>query len=139
MILQTAAVGPFLKNGYLAGCERTQQAVIIDPGDEVEDLLAAAQRAGLTIGKILLTHAHVDHVSGVAAAKRQLGAPIYLHRDDQFLYDDAAAHGTMFGLRVEQPPPVDIYYEGSGPIVFGDYDVFVHHTPGHCPGGVWMS
>jgi glyoxylase-like metal-dependent hydrolase (beta-lactamase superfamily II) len=45
----------------------------------------------------------------------------------------------MFGLRVEPPPPIDVFYEGTGPIAFGDYDVFVHHTPGHCPGGVCLQ
>jgi hydroxyacylglutathione hydrolase len=93
----------------------------------------------LRISAILLTHAHVDHVTGVAAAKRALQVPIYLHRDDLFLYNQAAEHGTMFGLRVEPPPPVDTFYEGTDPVMFGDYDVHVHHTPGHCPGGVCLQ
>jgi glyoxylase-like metal-dependent hydrolase (beta-lactamase superfamily II) len=88
---------------------------------------------------ILLTHGHVDHVSGIARVKRAMNVPVYLHRDDVFLYDQAAAHGRMFGLDVEQPPPVDIFYDGKGPIAVGEYDVFVHHTPGHCPGGVCLQ
>lgn len=139
MILYSAAAPPFHKNGYLVGCERTRDAVLIDPGDEVEDLLRLVDRERLRVVAILLTHAHVDHVSGVAEAKRRLGAPIHLHHDDQFLYDQAEAHGRMFGMSIEQPPPVDVYYEGSGPLTFGDYDVFVHHTPGHCPGGVCLQ
>lgn len=139
MILESAAVGPFFKNGFVVGCERTRDAVLIDPGDEVDQLLAFAQRENLRIVAIPLTHAHVDHVSGVARAKRALGAPIYLHRDDLFLYDAAASHGRMFGLTVEQPPPVDVFYDGPGPLTFGDYDLVVHHTPGHCPGGVCLQ
>ena len=139
MILQSAAVGPFFKNGYVVGCERTRQAVFIDPGDEVDQLLDYIRAEGLTVAHILLTHAHVDHVSGVAEAKRALGAPIYLHKDDLFLYDNAVRTGMMFGLTVEQPPPVDIFYEGEGPITFGDYSVRVIHTPGHCPGGVCLA
>lgn len=139
MILETAAAGPFFKNGFVAACERTREAVLIDPGDEVADLLRVVERERLQARAILLTHAHVDHVTGVAAARRALGVPIYLHRDDLFLYEQAVAHGQLFGLRVEAPPPVDVFYEPPGPIAFGDYDVFVHHTPGHCPGGVCLQ
>jgi hydroxyacylglutathione hydrolase len=139
MIIETAAVGPFHKNGYVIACEKTREAMYIDPGDEVEQLLGYFQRERLIPRAILLTHAHVDHVSGVGRAKRALGVPIHLHRDDLFLYDDAAAHGALFGLTVEQPPPVDVFYDGHGPYRFGDYDVRVHHTPGHCPGGVCLQ
>ena len=139
MILESAAVGPFFKNGYVAGCERTKQAVYIDPGDEVEQLLAFIAAEQLNVAYILLTHAHVDHVSGVAEAKRTLGVPIYLHKDDLFLYQNAVRTGMMFGLTVEEPPPVDRYYGGEGPITFGDYEVRVVHTPGHCPGGVCLA
>ena len=139
MILESAAVAPFFKNGYVLACEDTKEAVFIDPGDEVEELLAFIARERLTMKAILLTHAHVDHVSGVGRAKRVLNVPIHLHRDDLFLYDQAVAHGRMFGLHVEQPPPVDVFYEGEGPYGFGGYDVFVHHTPGHCPGGVCLQ
>ena len=139
MILESAAVGPFFKNGYVVGCERTRRAVYIDPGDEVDQLLSFIAAEQLTVDFILLTHAHVDHVSGVAEAKRTLGAPIYLHKDDLSLYQNAVRTGMMFGLTVEEPPPVDRYYEGEGPIAFGDYRVRVVHTPGHCPGGVCLA
>ena len=139
MIVETAAAGAFMKNGYVLGCERTKMAVYIDPGDEVEQLLGFIAEQGLLVSHILLTHAHVDHVSGVAEAKRRLGAPIHLHRADQALYDNAASQGAMFGIQVEQPPAVDRYYEGLGPITFGDYAVAVHHTPGHAPGGVCLA
>ncbi len=139
MILETRAVEPFFKNGYLAACEETREAVLIDPGDEVDDLLALVRAHRLDVTAILLTHAHVDHVSGVARAARALGAPVCLHRDDQFLYDAAVQHGTMFGLRIEAPPPVDRYYEPHDRLTFGRYEVRVHHTPGHCPGGVCLQ
>jgi glyoxylase-like metal-dependent hydrolase (beta-lactamase superfamily II) len=139
MILESAAVGPFFKNGYVVGCENTRKAVFIDPGDEVEQLLAFIAAEKLDVTHILLTHAHVDHVSGVAEAKRALGVPIHLHKDDLFLYKNAVPHGMMFGLTVEEPPPIDVFYEGEGPIAFGDYSVRVVHTPGHCPGGVCLA
>jgi len=139
MILESAAVGPFFKNGYVVGCERTKQAIYIDPGDEVDQLLASIAAQDLQVTHILLTHAHVDHVSGVAEAKRVLGAPIFLHQDDLFIYQNAVRTGMMFGLTVEEPPPVDRYYEADTVITFGDYEVRVLHTPGHCPGGVCLA
>lgn len=140
MIRHTAAVPPFMKNGEVLACERTREAVVLDPGDEVDDLLGFIARERLQAKAILLTHAHVDHVSGVGAAKTTLQVPVWLHRDDQPLYERAAAQGAMFGLAVSQPPPVDHYYDGDGVWGrFGDYEVSVHHTPGHCPGGVCLA
>lgn len=139
MILEQAAAPPFMKNGFVLGCPRTKEGVIIDPGDDVDELIASARRHGLRIVSILLTHAHLDHVTGVGAARKAFGAPVYLHRDDQFLYDAAPQQGAMFGIRVEQPPPVDHHYIDGAPLTFGDFTVNVHHTPGHCPGGVCLE
>jgi glyoxylase-like metal-dependent hydrolase (beta-lactamase superfamily II) len=138
MILETRAVPPFLKNGFVVGCDRTREAVLIDPGDEAGDLLAAVRALDVHVRYVLLTHAHVDHVTGVAAVKETLGAPVCLHRDDLFLYEMAVEQGALFGLAVRRPPPVDVYYDMS-PIAFGDQEVRVHHTPGHCPGGVCLQ
>jgi glyoxylase-like metal-dependent hydrolase (beta-lactamase superfamily II) len=139
MIVETQAVGPFFKNGFVVGCEDSKDAVLIDPGDEVGSLLAFADGAGLAIRHILLTHAHVDHITGVAAAKRALNVPIYLHRDDLFLYQRVLEMGAMFGLAVEAQPPVDVFYTPSQVIAFGGCEARVHHTPGHCPGGVCLQ
>ncbi len=138
MLLEVRAVGPFYKNGFVVGCERPREAILIDPGDEVDELLGAVRDLDADVRYVLLTHAHVDHVTGVAAAKDAFGVPVYLHKDDLFLYERAVEQGAMFGFKVRQPPPVDAFYDGS-PISFGDYDVRVHHTPGHCPGGVCLQ
>ena len=139
MIVESQAVGPFFKNGFVVGCEDTRDAVLIDPGDEVASLLAFAERNALVIRHILLTHAHVDHITGVAAAKRVLNVPIHLHKDDLFLYDRAVEMGAMFGLKVEPQPPIDRFYEPAQVIPFGTFEARVHHTPGHCPGGVCLQ
>lgn len=138
MILETRAVPPFFKNGYVVGCERTREAVLIDPGDEADELVTAARAHALHVKYILLTHAHVDHVTGVGPAKDAFGAPVYLHRDDLPLYERTVQQAQMFGFEVEPPPPVDAFY-GAGPLRFGDYEVRVYHTPGHCPGGVCLQ
>ncbi|HET7699203.1 MAG TPA: MBL fold metallo-hydrolase [Vicinamibacterales bacterium] len=139
MIVERRAAEPFYKNGFVLGCEDTREGVVIDPGDEVEALLAAAAHHRLSIVGILLTHAHLDHVTGVGAAKRALDVPVWLHRDDNFLYEQVVEQGRMFGLRVEPQPPVDRFYDGEGPLRFGRYRVRVLHTPGHCPGGVCLA
>ena len=139
MILEVRAVEPFFKNGFVVGCEDTHEGVLIDPGDDVDLLLEAAREHRLTITSILLTHAHLDHVTGVGRAKAALGVPVWLHRDDNFLYERAVEQGQMFGIRVEPQPPVDHFYDGEGPLTFGRYEVRVLHTPGHCPGGVCLA
>jgi hydroxyacylglutathione hydrolase len=139
MIVHVETGGPFMQNGFVVGCEATREAVIVDPGDTVGQLLAFAERESLSIRHILLTHAHIDHVTGVAAAKRALGAPIYLHRDDLFLYDDVVQHGLMFGLHVDPQPPIDVFYTAGQLIPFGECEARPYHTPGHCPGGVCLQ
>ena len=138
MIVEVRAVAPFYKNGFVVACGRTREAVVIDPGDEVDQLLGAVRDLDVEVQAILLTHAHVDHITGVAGAKEAFDVPVHLHRDDQFLYDMAVQQGAMFGFKVRQPPPVDTYYDSTA-ISFGDYQVRVHHTPGHCPGGVCLE
>ena len=138
MILEVRAVPPFYKNGFVVGCERTHEAVVIDPGDEADELLGAVRDHGLDVVHILLTHAHIDHVTGVGLVKEALDAPVYLHKDDLPLYEHTVQQGQMFGFTVQQPPPVDVFYDLS-PIHVGDYEVRVHHTPGHCPGGVCLQ
>jgi hydroxyacylglutathione hydrolase len=139
MIIETRAAPPFFKNGFVLGCEETREGVLIDPGDDVEELLEAVRLHGLTIRYILLTHAHLDHVTGVAAAKQALGVPVGLHRDDNFLYEAVVQQGQMFGLIVAPQPRIDFFYDGPGPWRFGRHAAWVHHTPGHCPGGVCLA
>jgi glyoxylase-like metal-dependent hydrolase (beta-lactamase superfamily II) len=139
IIIESQAVAPFFKNGFVVACPQTGDAVLIDPGDEVPALLAYAERHRLRITSILLTHAHVDHITGVPAAKRALGVPIYLHRDDLFLYEAALTQAARFGIQSEPMPPVDEYYTSGQAIAFGRCEARPHHTPGHCPGGVCLQ
>lgn len=138
LIIESHAVPPFHKNGFLVACADSRDAILIDPGDEVDGLLRLADAKRLSIGLILLTHAHVDHVSGVALAKRATGARIGVHREDLFLYNAAVEQGRMFGYRLEAPPEPDFDLAEGGPIRFGACEVHVHHTPGHSPGGVCL-
>ncbi len=139
MHVWTTSAPPFYKNGFIVACERTREAIVIDPGDDVVDQLAVVKREGVNVTMILLTHAHLDHVTGVGAAKEELGVEVWLHRDDLFLYEGAAEQGRMFGLNVEPQPPPDRFYTVGERLTFGDYIVDIRHTPGHCPGGVCLA
>jgi glyoxylase-like metal-dependent hydrolase (beta-lactamase superfamily II) len=139
MLIETRAAAPFFKNGYVVACEETREGVLIDPGDEVDELLGVVRAGTLAIRYILLTHAHLDHITGVGKAKAALGAPVGLHRDDEFLYRAVVQQGLAFGIRVDPQPPPDFYYDHAGPWRFGTYGASIYHTPGHCPGGVCIA
>jgi hydroxyacylglutathione hydrolase len=139
MLLEYRAAPPFMENGYVLGCEETREGVIIDPGESIEELLEIVAREKLTITHILLTHAHLDHITGVGRARSATGAPVTLHASDRPLYDAVVQQGMMFGIRVEPQPPVDAFYDLSKTITFGRHEVRVHHTPGHSPGGVCLE
>lgn len=139
IIIEAQAVAPFHKNGFVVACPRTRAGVLIDPGDEVDGLLEFIAREKIGITHILLTHAHVDHVTGVPAARRALGVAIHLHRDDLFLYERAVEQGRLFGIDAEPMPPIDSFYGVNEKIPFGEFEARLHHTPGHCPGGVCIE
>jgi hydroxyacylglutathione hydrolase len=139
MLLSTHRAPPFYKNGYLLGCEATREAIVIDPGDEIEEVIGAAEASALRVTQILLTHAHLDHITGVGRAKAALGAEAWLHEADLPLYRAVVQQGLMFGLQVDAQPPVDRFYAPDQALVFGDLQVKVHHTPGHSPGGVCLE
>jgi hydroxyacylglutathione hydrolase len=138
MRLFTAAAPPFMKNGYVIAGDRSNAAVLVDPGDEVDQLLAAIANAQLSVTAILLTHAHLDHITGVGRAKAALGVEVWLHPDDTFLYDAVEQQGLMFGLQVARQPPVDRFYEAGQTFAVGDLSIEVQATPGHSPGGVCL-
>ena len=129
-----------MKNGFVVACPSTRDGVLIDPGDEVDGLLAFAQAQQIALRHILLTHAHVDHITGVPIAKQALNVPLHMHRDDLPLYERAVQQAMMFGLTIAGAlPPIDVYYQPTDVIRFGEYQITPHHTPGHCPGGVCLA
>lgn len=139
MLLHTFTAPPFYKNGFLVGCEATREAVVIDPGDEVEQVIEKAHAERLAVRHILLTHAHLDHITGVHRAREAFGADVYLHEHYRPLYEAVEQQGSFFGLELSAQPPVDRFYGPGDVIRFGRYEVRVHHTPGHSPGGVSLQ
>jgi glyoxylase-like metal-dependent hydrolase (beta-lactamase superfamily II) len=108
-------VGLFDENSFIIGCANRGKGVLIDPGGEGTALLELAKEAGLEIEAIWLTHAHIDHVAGVAEAVELTGAPVLLHEKDHFLYEAATVQGHRFGVEIETSPTGNRNREVSSP------------------------
>ena len=136
-IVDSLPVSPFMTNCYILGCTRTRAAAIIDPGDDGDKILERLTSHGLELSHVLLTHAHVDHCTGVSQVRKRHPAPIYMHRTEQQLYDHVPQQGQMFGLQPTGPlPPVDVYVEDGEALTVGNLTLRVLFTPGHSPGSV---
>jgi len=140
MKLKTFAVNPFQMNSYLYFCDKTLEAVLIDPGYytkyEQDDLLNYVNEEKLKIKHILLTHGHIDHVLGNAFASEVFGVDTFIHRDDLFLYENAKTQGNLYGLQFDALPLINNFLDESTEIRIGNNLLNIVHTPGHSPGGV---
>ncbi len=132
----TFAGGPFVQNTILVACDDGRTGLLVDPGAATPAALAAARDRKLDIAALLVTHAHVDHVDGVALAKAETSAPIHLHPLDRPIYDNAAEWATLFGVPCEQPPPPDADLVPGRNVAFGESEFEVVFAPGHAPGHV---
>ncbi len=123
---------------YLLSCEKTRQAVIVDPGGDEERLLAAVRRAELDVVYIIATHGHPDHVCGNRRLQEATGAKIVMHEadDDFFNQPNIKNYFSMLGL--EESPPADMRVTDGDIITFGEQSLQVIHTPGHTPGGMCL-
>ena len=119
-MLRRLVVGPYQANCYILGCEKTNQGLVIDPGDDVFRIVEVVSRLGLKIRYILITHGHIDHIGGAAELRRITSAPVWIHPLD--------ASGLNF-------QPQGNLSDGQE-ITLGRFTLRVIHTPGHSPGGV---
>jgi glyoxylase-like metal-dependent hydrolase (beta-lactamase superfamily II) len=134
---ETIPVTPFQQNCSLIWCDRTQEAAVIDPGGEIERIVAAARRHGVRIAQVLLTHAHIDHAGGAAALARALGVPIVgPHPGDRFWIDGLPQQGRMFGVAAAESFTPARWLADGDTVQVGEVRLTVRHTPGHTPGHV---
>jgi hydroxyacylglutathione hydrolase len=134
--VQTFTVGAFQENCYLLVDDRTNRAVIVDPGSEGDRLVEAIDNSGATLDAIWITHAHVDHVGAIASIKQRWDVPVYLHPLDRRLYEAAGRQAQVYNVPFEEPPPPDRAFAEGEHLKVGDVELEVMHAPGHSPGHV---
>ena len=133
-------LGPFQENGYLVADPATGAAVLVDPGDEGDRLVAAVHDAiranDLRLEGVWLTHAHLDHVGALAEVKAAFDVPVYLHPLDREVFDSAPRAAAMYGLPWTPQPAPDREFADGQELALGDLRFQVMHAPGHAPGHV---
>ncbi len=128
--------GGFAQNGWLAICDGSRKALVIDPGAAAPEMCRIIDEEDLDVEAIVLTHAHLDHVEGVPDVRALTDAPIYLHPKDQPLYSAAPMQAAAFGVSLRELPPPDKGLAHGDELVFGACSFRVRHAPGHSPGHV---
>lgn len=138
MIHEILSVGMLACNCSVVGDETTGEAVVIDPGDDIERVRQILARHNLKVKYILATHAHIDHVGGIEKLKRETGAAVLMHAEDLVLYKGLAMQAAWLGV----PPPgvveVDQLLKQGETIRWGSLALEVMHTPGHSPGSICL-
>ncbi len=140
MIREVLPVGMLSSNCIVLGDEPTRAAAVIDPGDEAPAILDTAERLGLRVTAIVLTHGHIDHAAAAHDVKQATGAPLYMNFADLPLYEQMSAFANWLGMEPPERAPIDRDAPDGSAIVFGEKTMTVLHTPGHTPGGIclWM-
>ncbi len=139
ILIEQRAVEPFFKNGYIVACPDTRQGIYIDPGQEAAQLMEWVEKNDVELTALVNTHAHIDHICGIRDVISHWDLPIYLHPDDQFLYQGLEEQARFFGLHCPAAPAADYALEEGKDLVVGRLRFQVYHTPGHSPGGVCLE
>lgn len=134
-VVETFPVGPLQCNCTIIVDTETHEAIVVDPGGDVDLILQRLQHHGAsTIKQILHTHAHFDHFMAAGQLCQRTEGPLALHAEDRFLWDNLKAQCDRFGLQFEPVPPPDETIEHEQVIQVGDLKGICVHTPGHTPG-----
>jgi len=138
MIHEILSVGPLQCNCSIIGDETSREAMVIDPGDNIDDIVAILQRHGLTVKQIVITHAHIDHVGGAMKLKCLTGAPILLNQNDQALLKMLDMQAAWVGMPAPGAVTIDQSLASGDRISAGQVNATVMHTPGHTEGSVCL-
>ena len=138
MIIRSMPVGPLQANCYLVGCEQTHQAVVIDPGGDVDRILKALEKDQLKLAAIVNTHGHFDHVGGNRELKDATHADLMIHKGDAPMLSQLGQTAAAWGLRADNSPTPDRSLEDGEVLAIGNLEFSIIHTPGHSPGGICL-
>jgi len=138
MICETYSAGSFGCNAVILGDQLSKQAIVVDPGDAVQETLIRLKKHGLKAVGIVHTHAHVDHTMGSARLSELTGAPTYLHWADKELHACMDVQALELGIRLDVSIPMDKRLKDKSSIEFGQFELGIIHTPGHTPGSVCL-
>jgi len=139
MIFKYRETGPLMVNCYVVGDEETRQAVVIDPGGDVEAILYLLKEDDLKLLSIINTHAHFDHIGGNAGLKRETGADILIHPKEAGLLTAMSDIAGQWGIPFENSPPADGSLQEGDVVDLGGVKLDVLDTPGHSPGGISLK
>jgi glyoxylase-like metal-dependent hydrolase (beta-lactamase superfamily II) len=138
MIHEILPVGPLQCNCSVIGDEASREAMVIDPGDEVEEVLALVKKHGLEVKQIVITHAHIDHVGGAMKLRRLTGAPVLLNQNDSALLKMLDVQAAWVGMAPPEPVEIDQNLADGDTLRAGGLSGSVLHTPGHTEGSVCL-
>jgi glyoxylase-like metal-dependent hydrolase (beta-lactamase superfamily II) len=136
MIHEILPVGMLQCNCSIFGDEQSREAVVIDPGDEIDRILAILAEHRLRVKAIVITHAHIDHIGGAQKLKAVTGAPVYMNANDQPLYDQIDMQARWLGMELPERAEIDVDAREGGKLALGDADFQILHTPGHTQGSI---
>ena len=141
MIHEVLPVGLLQCNCSIFGDERTREAIVVDPGDDIEKIQEVLTRHRLSVKAIVVTHAHIDHIGGAARLKAATGAPVYMNENDQALYDHLEMQAGWLGVPCPQSVRIDVYARDGDVLSLADSSFQVMHTPGHTQGSLclWIA
>jgi len=134
------AVGPLLCNCSIFGDEATGEAMVVDPGEDIQEILRLVGSHDLKVKSIVITHGHIDHVGAAAELKEATGAPVYLNEDDLPTYARVEMQAMWLGLDPPAMVDIDALARDGDVLRIGPVEFTVLHTPGHTPGsiGLWI-